>query len=186
MEKAINIHANLIERCKNEERSAQYELYAKYSKAMYNTALRMTGDHSGAQDVLQDAFVNAFEHIGSYREEASFGSWLKRITINKSLNYIRKEKKDQLSIEGYEQFDVAESASASEEISNITVDDLKKVLAQLPSGFRTVVSMYLFEGYDHKEIAEVMNISESTSKSQYKRGKEKLKLLLQKQEKHGG
>jgi RNA polymerase sigma-70 factor (ECF subfamily) len=90
----VNIHADLIERCRKNDSSAQFEIYKLYNKAMYNTALRITGVQEEAEDVLQEAFVSALQNLQSYRGDASFGAWLKRIVINKALNQVQKSKKD--------------------------------------------------------------------------------------------
>ena len=147
----VNIHADLIVRCKDDDRSAQFEIYKLYNKAMFNTALRITGEENDAEDVLQEAFVSAFQHLSSYREDASFGAWLKRIVINKALNHVQRVKKDMMLAE-----DVRKETSEYEPEKtepNYTVDQVKQAMKTLPSGFRTVLSLYLFEGYDHKEIS---------------------------------
>ena len=150
---------------------------------MYNTALRITGDENNAEDVLQDAFVSAFQNLASYREDASFGAWLKRIVINKALNQVQKAKKDLMLAEDMK----AEASEFEPEQSepNYTVEQVKKAMNELPSGFRTVLSLYLFEGYDHKEISEILGITESTSKSQYKRAKDKLKMIVTQEVNYG-
>lgn len=150
---------------------------------MYNTALRIVGDENEAEDVLQDAFVSAFQNLKSYREDASFGAWLKRIVINKALNQVQRIKKDLMLAQ-----DIKEEANEFEPEKtepNYTVDQVKSAMNELPSGFRTVLSLYLFEGYDHKEISEILGITESTSKSQYKRAKDKLKMIVTQEVNYG-
>lgn len=150
---------------------------------MFNTALRITGEHNDAEDVLQEAFISAFRNLESYREDASFGAWLKRIVINKALNQVQKTKKDLMLSD---QVEAEEEAVWHEETEpTYTVDNVKQAMNALPSGFRTVLTLYLFEGYDHKEISEILGISESTSKSQYKRAKDKLKLILKQEVNYG-
>jgi len=178
----VNIHANLIERCKDLDRSAQFEIYKLYNKAMFNTALRITGEQEDAEDVLQDAFVSAFQNLNSYRAESSFGAWLKRIVINKALNHVQKHQKGLLLVE---ELDNDKTDWREEAEPLYSVEGIKKAMNELPSGFRTVMSLYLFEGYDHKEISEIMGISESTSKSQYKRAKDKLKNILKQEVNYG-
>ncbi|MBC6401719.1 MAG: RNA polymerase sigma factor [Ekhidna sp.] len=183
MEKGtVNIHAELIERCKGHDRFAQFEIYKLYNKAMFNTALRITGGQEDAEDVLQDAFISAFQNLEGYRFESSFGAWLKRIVINKALNHVQKNKKDLLVVEetGKEEPDRKEEAEPL-----YSVEGIKRAISDLPSGFRTVMSLYLFEGYDHKEISEILGIKESTSKSQYKRAKDKLKIILKQEVNYG-
>ncbi len=179
----INIHADLIKRCRNEDRAAQFEIYKLYNKAMYNTALRITGDEIDAEDVLQEAFVSAFRNLNGYREDASFGAWLKRIVINKALNHVQKIKKDLMLIENIKEETIEFEPERTE--PNYTVNQVKTAMKELPSGFRTVLSLYLFEGYDHKEISEILSITESTSKSQYKRAKDKLRTIIIKEVNYG-
>lgn len=150
---------------------------------MYNTALRIIGDENEAEDVLQDAFVSAFQNLKSYREDASFGAWLKRIVINKALNQVQRIKKDLMLAQ-----DIKDEISEyeSEKIEpTYSVAQVQKAMNELPSGFRTVLSLYLFEGYDHKEISEILGITESTSKSQYKRAKDKLKMIVTQEVNYG-
>ena len=150
---------------------------------MYNTALRITGNDSDAEDVLQDAFVSAFQNLSSYREDASFGAWLKRIVINKALNQVQRMKKDLMLADNIKE-DVSEYEPEKIEPA-YTVEQVKRAMDELPSGFRTVLSLYLFEGYDHKEISEILGITESTSKSQYKRAKDKLKMIVTQEVNYG-
>ena len=150
---------------------------------MYNTALRITGDEIDAEDVLQEAFVSAFRNLGGYREDASFGAWLKRIVINKALSHVQRVKKDLMLIE-----DIKEEVNEFEPEQtepNYSVKQVKEAMKELPSGFRTVLSLYLFEGYDHKEISEILSITESTSKSQYKRAKDKLRTIIKQEVNYG-
>lgn len=150
---------------------------------MFNTALRIMGDKDDAEDVLQEAFVSAFQKLDSYREDASFGAWLKRIVINKALNQVQRIKKDLMLAENIKE-DVSEYEPDNTEPA-YTVDQVKNAMNELPSGFRTVLSLYLFEGYDHKEISEILGITESTSKSQYKRAKDKLKMIVRQEVNYG-
>lgn len=183
MEKSIvNIHEDLVARCRNEDQIAQYEIYKLYSRAMYNTALRITANHEDAEDVLQEAFINAFRNMSSYRGEAPFGAWLKRIVINKAITQLKKARKELMIISEAE---VESPENVFDENEEYSVDAIKAAVNQLPNGFRSVLTLYLFEGYDHKEIAEILNIAESTSKTQYKRAKDKLKEILKKEVKYG-
>ena len=150
---------------------------------MFNTALRIIGDEMEAEDALQDAFVSAFQNLKSYREDASFGAWLKRIVINKALSQVQRIKKDLMLAQ-----DMKEEASDFEPEKSepaYSVEQVRRAMNELPSGFRTVLSLYLFEGYDHKEISEILGITESTSKSQYKRAKDKLKMIVTQEVNYG-
>ncbi|MCU0393196.1 MAG: RNA polymerase sigma factor [Thermoflexibacter sp.] len=176
-----NSHEQVILRCKRGDRKAQYEIYKLYAKAMYNICLRITGNSLEAEDVLQEAFLIVFEKIESYRNEAAFGAWLKRIVINAALNQVRKRKLQFSEIEESDDYedDSYQEAGIAEETS-YQAEQIRKAIAQLPDGFRIVFSLYLLEGYDHQEIAEIMGISVSTSKSQYNRAKKKLQEILKK------
>jgi RNA polymerase sigma-70 factor (ECF subfamily) len=173
-----NIHYALIERCRAGEREAFYKVYKLYAKAMFNVGFRITGNEDDAEDVLQEAFLSAFRHLDSYREDASFGAWLKKIVVNKAINVLKKKKTEMLPDD--EKWDVAEPGEPVEYGNGLTVEHVKRAMEQLPDGYRAVLSLYLLEGYDHQEIAEIMGITESTSKSQLNRAKNKMQELLTK------
>lgn len=143
---------------------------------MYNVSYRITGREEDAEDALQEAFISAFINLESYRGDATFGAWLKRIVVNKSINVLKKRKHELMPDE--EQWDVPEEDVQDEYREGLTVDRVKKAIGELPDGYRTVLSLYLLEGYDHQEIAGIMGISESTSKSQLNRAKMKLREKL--------
>jgi RNA polymerase sigma-70 factor (ECF subfamily) len=143
---------------------------------MYNISYRITGRQEDAEDALQEAFISAFRNLGSYRADASFGAWLKRIVVNKSINILKKRKHEWMP-EG-EDWDVAEDEAPVEYREELTIDRVKKAIEELPDGYRLVLSLYLLEGYDHQEIAGIMGITESTSKSQLNRAKGKLREKL--------
>ncbi len=176
----VNLHSELIQRCISGERTAQNELYRLYSKAMYNICYRISNDRDEAEDILQDAFISAFRNIQSYRGTASFGAWLKRIVVNKAINHIKKKKLEVMSLDD-EGVDIADVDPVPDEDLFLNVDKIRAAILLLPDGYRLVFSLYLLEGYDHKEIAEILNITESTSKSQYNRAKKKLKEILKDQ-----
>ena len=172
-------HKALIERCKQGDRRAQQELYRHYARAMYNVCLRMLRNQHDAEDLLQQSFMDAFAKLDSFRYESSFGAWLKRIVVNNCINFL-KRRKLQLTLMD----ETAESRLAhtpdEEDDENLQLDvqRIHEAMMQLPDGYRLVFSLYLLEGYDHREIAEILGISEATSKSQYHRAKKKLKELL--------
>jgi RNA polymerase sigma-70 factor (ECF subfamily) len=162
---------------------AQYQLYSLYSKAMYNICYRMMNQQEEAEDMLQESFSYAFRKLGSFRFESSFGAWLKRIVVNTCINHLKKRRVDLVYTE--QQNDPGPPASDDfvdyEEIK-FKVESVRKALEKLPEGYRVVFSLYLLEGYDHKEISEIMGISESTSKSQFLRAKQKIKEILKSDE----
>ncbi len=175
-QQVLSMHEELIARCKAGDREAHYGLYKLYSRAMYNVGYRITRSEEEAEDVLQEAFINAFRNLDKYRGDATFGAWLKRIVVNKAINALKKRKHE--SIPEDEHWDVAEAEPPAEYGDEFTVERVKRCIEQLPDGYRTVLSLYLLEGYDHQEISEIMGISESTSKSQLNRAKNKLRELL--------
>ena len=170
------MHDDLIARCKMGDREAHYRIYRLYARSMYNVSYRITGREEDAEDALQEAFISAFNNLESYRGDATFGAWLKRIVVNKSINVLKKRKHELLPEE--EQWDIAEEEVQEEYREGLTVGRVKKAIEELPDGYRTVLSLYLLEGYDHQEIAGIMGISESTSKSQLNRAKMKLREKL--------
>jgi RNA polymerase sigma-70 factor (ECF subfamily) len=145
---------------------------------MYNVGFRIVNNTEEAEDVLQDAFISAFNNLGSYRGDSTFGAWLKRIVINKAINYLNKRKPERMPED--ERFVVKEEEDVDVlEGFPFTVEKVRAAIEALPDGYRSVLSLYLLEGYDHGEIAEILGITESTSKSQFNRAKKKLKELLE-------
>ncbi len=145
---------------------------------MYNVSYRITGREEDAEDVLQESFVSAFRNLEHYRGDATFGSWLKRIVVNRSINVIRMRKFELLPED--EDFDVQEEEPSEIYKEELTIEKVRSAIMNLPDGYRSVLSLYLLEGYDHQEIAEILGITESTSKSQLNRAKAKLREQLTK------
>lgn len=169
----INEKTLVNESIKN-NKIAQRTLYEKYAKAMYNTCIRMMGNEDEAKDVLQDAFIKAFTNLQSYGFEASFGSWLKRIVVNTCLNQLRKKQHLEYTEEDTNL--IAEEVHDDDDTWRIEL--IQKAIPKLANGYRQILSLYLFEGYNHKEISEILDIRESTSKSQYHRAKKELKNIV--------
>jgi RNA polymerase sigma factor (sigma-70 family) len=169
----VYIHAPLIEECRKGNTRAQFMLYNQYSKAMYNIAYRILNSREDAEDILQETFVECFRNLDSFRFESTFGAWLKKIIINKCINQLKKKKIDLTLRETL-------PVTVYEEEEEITYETAKifKGIEKLPDGYRVILTLYLLEGYDHSEISQILGISESTSKSQYSRAKEKLRNLL--------
>lgn len=176
----IDKHIELVERCKQGDRKAQYELYKLYAKSMLNVCRRVVNHDAEAEDVLQEAFIDAFSHLHSFKGEATFGAWLKQIVLNRALNHLRQRKMQLVDIEGYgdDDLDIADTGPYDDTDVQWSVERVKRGMELLPEGYRVVLSLYLFEGYDHEEIGEILNISETTSRTQYMRGKKKLLELL--------
>lgn len=172
------IHREVIEGCKQGNQRSQYELYQLYSKAMFNVCYRMTNSREEAEDLLQDSFTDAFHKLHLFRYESSFGHWLKRITINKCINELKRKKADLSYFDEMAWFENKEDEKEEVYGNGLSVDNVKEAMKQLPNGSRIIFSLYLLEGYDHVEIAQILNISESNSKSQYMRAKRKVKDIL--------
>ncbi len=171
-----NLQLHLIEKCKNNDAKAQMQLYDLYCKAMYNTACNFIKNDVIAQDIMQEAFIKAFKKIETYTGEATFGAWLKRIVINQSLDYIKKQKIDTIELDEKIIFITDDE---NWEIENETsLQDIYKCIELLPNKCRSVVKLYLIEGYDHQEVAQILQITEGSSRSQLSRGKNRLKELL--------
>jgi RNA polymerase sigma factor (sigma-70 family) len=176
LEQSADIHYDLILQCKAGSRDAHYKIYRLYSRAMYNVSFRITGREEDAEDALQEAFISAFANLESYRGDASFGAWLKRIVVNKAINILKKRKHELLPDDDH--FDIPEEEDTSAYRESLSIERVRDAINSLPDGYRAVLSLYLLEGYDHQEIGEILKISESTSKSQLNRAKNKLKELL--------
>ena len=169
-------HQDLVESCRLGDRKAQYSLYKLYVKAMYNAALRITGDAAEAEDVVQESFLAAFGNLAAFKGESTFGSWLKRIVVNNALTVLRKRRLDLQPLADWD--GVAPADEVDEEAITFQVAQVRAGIEKLPAGYRVVLSLYLLEGYDHREIADILSISEATSKTQYLRAKKKLLVLL--------
>ena len=172
-----DIHKTLIEASKKGDNRARRQLYELYARAMFNICFRMMNNREDAEDILQEAFVQAFSKLESFRYESTFGAWLKRIVINTCINAINKKKVDLLLTEDMYHYRHI-SDEENEEQLPLTTRDIQKAMEQLPEGGRIIFSLYLLEGYDHVEIAGILGITESTSKSQYMRAKRKVYEIL--------
>jgi RNA polymerase sigma-70 factor (ECF subfamily) len=168
------LHDELVERCKQGDSRAFATLYQKYAKAMYNTSLRIVNNTGDAEDVTQEAFTDAFRSLEDFHYKSTFGAWLKRIVINKSINYLRKRKMDLIDIEKTNIGHLPEEQGMDEQEIQMKVEDIKKAVTLLPNGYRTVLTLYLFEGYDQEEIAEILQVTHATVRTQYMRAKQKL------------
>jgi len=170
-----NLHQDLLDGCKEGDQKAQFQIYKLYYKAMYNTSLRIVNDRMEAEDIMQESFLSAFEKIDTYSGTVSFGAWLKKIVINRSLDTLGKRKAVFEDIDSHVGIrdDGPDDSLRSEEI-DVRIGEVKEAIEKLPDGYRVILSLYLLEGYDHDEIAEILKISSSTSRSQLSRAKQKL------------
>lgn len=164
--------SDLIEGCIRGDRKLQHELYNRFASKMYGVCLRYAGNAEEAEDILQEGFIKVFNKIGSFRSEGSFEGWIRRIFVNTAIEHFRKKIYLQ-PITDYEE-DTVEGKYISV-LDSLAEKDIIQLVQQLSPGYRTVFNMYVVEGYTHKQIAEALNISEGTSKSQLSRAK----LILQ-------
>lgn len=171
----------LVERIQHHDRQAMGELYQLYVGQLASVCYRYVPADSDAKDVLQNSFVNIFTSIQhfDYKNEASFLAWMKKIVVNEALRFLKVQNKLQF-------IDLTESMEqqiANEEPNpeGITADELHEIVSELPDGYRTVVNLFVFEGYSHKQIAEMLNIKEATSASQFYHAKRLLAKRIQEQ-----
>lgn len=169
----------LIEGCKRSERDAQVGIYQKYARSVYNTCFRITGNAADAEDILQESFIEAFKKIESYRGEGAFGGWLCRIAVNNAINHLRKCRNETSLEETF--VDVADDNIDDAEISeNIfcRIEEIRKAINLLPAGYRVIISLHLLEGYDHREIAEIIGATYGNVRTRYSRAKQRLLQII--------
>lgn len=169
MKPDFEMHAELIKQCIRGDSRAQYRLYKLYSKAMYNICTRMLNNRHEAEDILQDAFVSAFRNLKNFKANSTFGAWLKRIVINKCISHLRKNKLMLVEIESGN-FETPDAYNWDEYSAN-NPEYIHQAIKELPEGSRVIFNLFALEGFKHKEISEMLNVSESTSKSQYLRAR---------------
>lgn len=167
-----DIHRELVELCRKGDRVAQYRLYQFYSKAMYNICLRMVSDEGEAHDLLQESFIKAFSKLQAFRGDCTFGVWLKRIVINQCVSYLRRKRPVMVDLDESVLADVPDEPVQE---SQLNPELVYRAIRELPEKARVIFTLFCLEGYRHKEIAELLQITESTSKTQYHRAR----LMLQ-------
>lgn len=176
MSKTVYLNNRLIEDCIQNKAKAQIHLYDKYCDAMFIIALRYVKDKFTAEDIMQDAFIKVFKNIRSYKGEVTIGAWIKKIVINQCIDYLKKKRIELVSIEEKE-LDIADEGDWTVK-EEATVSIITTAISNLPEKYEVVLNLFLIEGYDHQEIAEILNITEVNSRSQLMRGKNKLKSQL--------
>ena len=164
----------LIKGCKEGDRIMQKALYDMYAPKMMGVCMRYTSDRESARDLLQEGFVKVFMNFTSYNGTGSLEGWIRKIIVNTALEYLRKN--DVLrNASGFDNFDQSLYVKIDETaLERLSANELMKIICELPVGYRTVFNLFVIEGYSHKEIAEFLNITESTSRSQYVRAKQML------------
>ncbi len=169
----------LVQQCINGDTNSYRLLYNRYSQAMYNTSLRIVNSTADAEDILQESFIDAFQQLTRFERRSTFGAWLKQIVVFKSISHLKKKKVFLADISDHADSIADEQPLNADEIW-YTVDNIKEAVQQLPDGYRTVLSLYLFEEYKQEDIARLLNVTHATVRSQYMRAKNKLLLILKK------
>jgi len=180
--------SKLLEQCLKGKHSAQLEIYKCYYKVMYNTALRILNNNFEAEDVMQESFLTAFSKLGTFKSKSKygtdfvpFGSWLKRIVINKSLTQLKKNKKLeswQQNKETIENLAIAEEEKQTTDFSKLKAKEILEAINSLKTNYKTVLTLNLIEGYDNEEISEILNITNQNTRTTISRAKNKLKKIL--------
>lgn len=164
----------LLERCSSGDNSGYSLLYHRYSKTVFNSIYRIVNDREDAEDILQEVFVKAFSEIKSLKNVESFGGWIKRIAINQSLNYLRKNKIYFTDIEDDKILDIEDDELEAKLAMESRVKELQNIISEFPLQTRTIVNLYLFEEMPQEEIAKILNIPHGTVRSYYHRAKKKI------------
>ncbi|MFY8136857.1 MAG: RNA polymerase sigma factor [Flavobacteriales bacterium] len=174
----------LVSLCRNGNREAQKELFGRYAGKMMTVCRRYFSNKEEAEDILQEGFIKVFERLHQWQGTGALGGWIRTVMVNTALTHIRSQKKwkDTIDIEHADQID-AGSISGLEQLQ---AEEILAIIDQMPTGYRTVFNLFAVEGYGHKEIGEMLGISENTSKTQFLKSKEWLKKTLAEQEKYFG
>ena len=169
--------SSLVALCIRGDRNAQHTMYKRYCDAMYNVCYRILGSEPEAEDALQESFIDVFRRLDTFRGESSLGAWIKRIVINHCLNELKRRKVVFTPMEDHFSETISDSGEDGPD-NEYEVKRVKEAIMKLPDGYRQVLTLYLIEGYDHGEIASILGIQETGSKSQYSRARTKLRELL--------
>ncbi len=173
--------SDLIRGCLEGDRRMQEEMYKRFSPKMYAVCLRYAGNNDDAQDILQDGFVKVFRNLDMYRGDGSFEGWTRRIFVNTAIEHYRRKANTHPVTETHENILEARDISA---LDRLSAKDLHAIIQQLSPGYKTIFNLYVVEGYTHKEIADMMGISEGTSKSQLARAKAILQNIVKTYREH--
>ena len=170
------LQVDIVAQCKANNRKAQLQLYQKYCNGMFSVAMRFLKNSDDAEDVLQEAFIKAFQNIEQYKGEVTFGAWLKKIVVNKSIDFLKAKKIERIELkENY--LKVVEDDDWTVD-NHITHEEVKYAISALPEKYKYVVQLYLIEGYDHSEISGILNITETACRTRLLRGKGYIKERL--------
>ena len=167
---------SLIQACKQNDAAAQRELYNRFSGLLFGVCYRYAICKDDAEDMLQEGFIKIFNRIGSFEKKGNFEGWMKRVIVHNCINYLKKNKKfsDIIGLESAYELEAKEESVASKLLGK----QVMECLMMMPIGYRTIINLYAIEGYSHKEIGDMLEVAESTSRSQYIRGKNVLESIL--------
>ena len=167
---------SLIQACSQNNAAAQRELYNRFSGLLFGVCFRYAFCKEDAEDMLQEGFIKIFKRINSFENKGNFEGWMKRVMVHTCINYLKKNKKfsEIINLEYAQELEVKEESIASKLLGK----QVMECLMMMPIGYRTVINLYAIEGYSHKEIGEMLEVGESTSRSQYIRGKNLLEAIL--------
>lgn len=166
------VTAHMIEGCRRESRSSQLELYRRYAQRLYVACLRITGNTFEAEEAMQDSFLKILTHLDQYHDGQCFEAWMHRIAVHTAIDYVRRQTPD--LVELTDNLMEPESDEPDEDEIRYSVAQVKEATRKLPAGYRVILSLYLFEGYDMEEIASILKIQPPSVRSQYLRAKRKL------------
>jgi RNA polymerase sigma-70 factor (ECF subfamily) len=170
------IQSDLITACRANNRKAQMELYRKYSQGMYAVSRRYIQDPDDAEDMVQEAFIKAFQKLDQFRGDVSFGAWLKRIVVNRCIDFLKSQKERLIELQDHHIHVVEDEDWTVED--GISADDVIQAMNELTDKYKDVVQLYLVEGYDHGEISEILGITQTNCRSRLLRGKGHLKKII--------
>jgi len=173
----MTVDRKIIEDCIAGKRRAQNKLYHMFAGIMLGICIRYTNNRTEAEDILQEGFIKVFKNINSLKEYGSIEGWIRRIMVNTAITHVKKNK---IFFDELIESEITEMEQEKESYSPVDPETLIMAIHQLPNGYRMVLNLYVFEDYSHKEIADTLNISESTSKSQLFKARRSIKNSLEK------
>ncbi|MBN2616342.1 MAG: sigma-70 family RNA polymerase sigma factor [Bacteroidales bacterium] len=162
-----------VKACRQNDRGAQMMLYKNYSRTMYNTAHRIVNNSAEAEDIMQEAFIHAFQKIHQLSEDAGFGAWLRRIVVNRSLDAVKKRKTWYLHHEQYRN-QVDDDSSVCDEETDCRMQEIQEGMSRLPDQYRTILSLHFFEGMDYEELMQILDLKYNNVKTRIARAKSRL------------
>ena len=171
-------NVKLIKQCQKKSKKAFDELYKTYSPIIYGICLRYTKDTHEAQDLMQECFLKILNKIGEYRFKGSFEGWMKRLTVNQAINYLKSKKR--FMSEDISEYEIITTNYNNDVLSEMSAQEIIQLISKLPDGYRTIFNLHVIEGYKHTEIAEMLNINDVTCRTQFKKAREALIVLINK------